>query len=89
MRSLGFLADIKSFLIQAAAGILSSAVVALITIPDKNLELGSLALGVVSIPIFFALGELAISIYGILIIIKIVDVVATKLHLFDAFDDFS
>ena len=81
-------ASIKSFLIQAGAGVVASAVAALFTVPDQQLQLSSLALGIASIPIFLALAAGSLFLYGLYLIIHVIDLIATKLHLFDAFDAF-
>jgi len=88
MEERGFFNGLKSFLIQAGAGFLASALAAWATIPGQNIELGTLALGIIAIPVFLGLAAIGCSLYGLFIVIKIVDAIATKLHLFDV-DDIS
>lgn len=84
--SSSFLAGTKSFLINTGAGVASAAILALFTMPEQSLQLNSLALGLLSIPIFLAMGSLAIVIYGLYLVIKIIDAVATHIGIFDAGD---
>ena len=72
------LAKVKSFLVSVASSILASAIFALFTIPDEQLHLSDFALGVISIPIFLALAAFSSGIYGIYLIIKLVDILLTK-----------
>jgi hypothetical protein len=88
MSERGFLGGLKSFLIQAGAGFLASAAAAWLTIPGQNIELGTLAIGIIVIPIALGLAVIGCSLYGVFVVIKVVDAVATKMHLFDA-DDIS
>jgi hypothetical protein len=81
-------ASFKSFLVQAAAGVVAAGVGALIFVPDQKLELGSLAIGLLSIPLFLALGALASALYGFYLIIRIVEAIAVKFNILDL-DDLS
>jgi hypothetical protein len=79
----GRFSSLKSFLIQAAAGVVAAAVGALITVPDQKMELGVLALGLAAIPLFMLLGAAAVGLYGIFLAIKVLDLILTKLDFFD------
>ncbi len=86
---MSYFTKVKSFLVQVASGVLASAIFALFTIQDEQLHMSTLALGIISIPIFLALASLASGFYFVYIIIRIVDVILTKLNFFNSFDDLS
>jgi hypothetical protein len=77
------ISTVKSFLVQAAAGILAAAVGALVTVPEQALQLNSLALGLLSIPIFLALGAAALFLYSVYLIIRVLEGIVSHLDLFD------
>jgi len=89
MATSGLFSEIKSFLIQAGAGVLASAITAYLAVPEQQLNLGSLALGIVAIPLFLLLGAVGVGLYGLFVVINLIDVIATKIGIFDSFDGMS
>lgn len=79
-------ASVKSFLIQAAAGVAAAAVAALLAAPDQQIHLGTLAMGLIALPLFLLAGASAVFLYGLYLVIHVVEVVATKLHIIDMID---
>ena len=77
---------IKSWITNIVLGLISSAIFAFLIAPDQQVQLGSLALGVIAIPLAFMLGSAALVIYSLYLIIRIVEIVAVKLHILDYFD---
>lgn len=89
MATSGFLVEIKSFFVQTGAGVLASAITAYFAIPEQQLDLGSLALGIFAVPLFLFLGAIGIGLYGLFALIHLIDVIATKIGIFDNFDGMS
>lgn len=50
------------------------------------MQLGSFALGIVAIPLVFLLGSAALALYGLYLIVHVIEVLAVKLHILDIFD---
>jgi hypothetical protein len=85
MAKSGIGADIKSFLIQASAGVLASAVTAYLTVPEQQLYLGSLAFGLLIIPLSLFLGGIGAWLFGLYLMIKVIDMIITWIG--DSSDD--
>lgn len=77
------MSGLKLFLIQAGAGFLASAAAAWLVVPSHSVDFAAITLGVVAIPIALGLAAIGCSFYGIFVLIKIVDVIATKIGIFD------
>lgn len=77
---------IKSWITNIVLGLISSAIFAFFVAPDQQVQIGSLAFGLVAIPLALLIGSAALALYGLYLVIHIVEVVAVKLHLLDFFD---
>lgn len=79
---------VTNFLVEVAAGVTVSAIGVYFISPETSVELSVLAVGLISIPIFMFLGAAAVFLYGLYLVVKVLDWIATHLGLFDV-DDFS
>lgn len=77
---------IKAWLTNIALGLISSAIFAFFIAPDQQIQLGSWALGLVAIPVALMLGSAAIALYGLYLVIHVIEIVAVKLHIIDGLD---
>lgn len=79
---------LKSIVVQTASGILIAAIAAFLGLPEQNIDLGSLSMGLLAIPMFVLLGGVALALYLLYGVIHMVDAIATKLDVLDV-DDLS
>jgi hypothetical protein len=86
MVQLSRFSNLKSFLIQAAAGVAAAAITAFLGAPEQQLQFGTLAVGLIAIPLFLLGGVGAIFLYGLYLVVHIVEVLATKLDIIDMVD---
>jgi hypothetical protein len=77
---------IKSWITNIVLGLISSAIFAFLIAPDQQVQLGSLAVGLISIPIALALAAAAVALYAIYAIVHLVEVIAVKTGVLDLFD---
>ena len=82
----GVLKFLKARTIEIATGLVSSAIFAYLTVPDQQLQLGAIGLGIMAIPLFLGLASLGAGLFGLYLLVKIVEILGTKLHLFDLLD---
>ncbi len=77
---------LKSWIASIILGLISSAIFTFIIAPDQQVQLGSFSLGILAIPLFFLLGSAALSLYGMYLIVHIIEIIAVKIGIISDFD---
>ncbi len=73
-------------LIEIATGIVTTALCAYLFAPQAQVELGTIAAGVIAVPIFILLACVSAGLYSLFLIVRVIELIATKLDLFDITD---
>ena len=89
MRLERFISSLKSFLVQVAASVFAGALVARFGLPEAEVNLSSLALGVAVIPVFLLLGGIAATVLLLYGVVFVIDKALHALDLFDGLDGLS
>ncbi len=76
----------KARAIEIGTGLISSAIFAILVLPDEQVNLGSLGLGLIAIPVFLILIIGSLGFYFIYALMRIIEMILTKLEVFHNID---
>jgi hypothetical protein len=77
---------LRSWIGTIILGVISSAIYAFLFAPDQQVQLGSLSTHIMTIPLFFLLGAAALALFGLYLIVHLIEILAVKLHILDFWD---